>query len=129
VRRPRRWRALALAAALLIASLPARPAAGHAVLIRSTPAHRAVLARAPARVDLWFSERLEPAYSTASVWDEAGRRVDDGRVTMGPDDPRRLWVALAIRGPGLHTVTYRVLSVDGHIVESRITFTVRAQPP
>jgi len=122
------WPSLALAAALLIGPLPTRPAEAHAVLVRSAPPHRAVLAQAPERVDLWFSEQLEAAYSTVSVWNEAGRQVDDRNVTVGPDDPRRLSVALSTRGPGLHTVKYRVLSVDGHIVESRITFTVKGRP-
>jgi hypothetical protein len=45
------------------------------------------------------------------------------------DDARRLSVSLTIRAPGLYTVKYRVLSVDGHVVDSRITFTVKGQKP
>jgi hypothetical protein len=30
--------------------------------------------------------------------------------------------------PGRYTVRYRVLSVDGHVVESSFTFTVKAAP-
>jgi methionine-rich copper-binding protein CopC len=103
------------------------PAAGHASLVRSAPAHRAVLAQMPERVQLWFNERLEPAYSTVSVWSEAGAQVDAGDVTVGPDDPRRLSVTVQSRAPGLYTVKYRVLSVDGHIVDSRFSFTVKGQ--
>jgi hypothetical protein len=120
---------LALAAALLASALAVPPALAHAVLIRSSPPHRAVLAQAPERIDLWFNERLEAAYSTASVWSEAGAQVDARDVAVAPDDPRRLSVSLATRAPGHYTVKYRVLSVDGHIVDSLIIFTVKGQKP
>ncbi|HUP34532.1 MAG TPA: copper resistance CopC family protein [Candidatus Limnocylindria bacterium] len=125
--RPRRWRGGALAVTLLAGFLwPAPPAEAHASLVRSTPAHRAVLGRMPERVHLWFNERLEPAYSSVSVWNAAGAQVDARDATVGPDDPRRLSVTVETRESGLYTVTYRVLSVDGHIVEDRFTFTVKA---
>ncbi|MBI4638762.1 MAG: copper resistance protein CopC [Candidatus Rokubacteria bacterium] len=98
----------------------------HAFLVKSAPARRAVLTYPPARVDLWFNERLEPAYSTLSVWSEAGVQVDTRDATVGPNDPTRLGVPLASLGPGRYTVRFRVLSVDGHVVESSFTFSVRA---
>jgi methionine-rich copper-binding protein CopC len=121
-----RGRGGALALALLAwLACPAPPAGAHASLVRSTPAHRAVLGQMPERVQLWFNERLEPAYSTVSVWTEAGAQVDGRDVLVGPDDPRRLSVTVESRQSGLYTVKYRVLSVDGHIVDSRFTFTVK----
>lgn len=36
----------------------------------TAPARRAVLSRAPARVQLWFNERLEPQFSTLTVRDQ-----------------------------------------------------------
>jgi hypothetical protein len=83
----------------------------------------------PDRVNLWFNERLEPAYSTVSVWNEAGVQVDSRDGAVGADDPRRLSVTMQTRAAGLYTVKYRVLSVDGHIVDSRFTFTVKGQRP
>ena len=125
--RARRGRRATLAVGLLAVLLyPQPPAGAHASLVRSTPAHRAVLGQMPERVQLWFNERLEPAYSTVSVWNEAGAQVDARDVAVGPDDPRRLSVTVETRQSGLYTVTYRVLSVDGHIVDSRFTFTVKA---
>lgn len=129
-RRPR-WRlATALAGALLVAPAGIRaPAEAHASLVRSAPAHRAVLGQMPERVQLWFNERLEPAYSTVSVWSETGAQVDARDAAVGPDDPRRLSVRVQAGEPGRYTVRYRVLSVDGHIVDSRLTFTVKGQRP
>lgn len=116
-----RWLAAAAALALLLPAL-AEP---HAFLVKSSPARRAVLSHPPARVDLWFNERLEPAYSSVSVTNAAGARVDLRDVTVGPDDPRRLSVSLPPLGPGRYVVGFRVLSVDGHVVEASFPFTVK----
>jgi methionine-rich copper-binding protein CopC len=125
--RAARWAGAALAVALW-SSPPVDPVRAHAVLVRSAPSHRAVLGQAPERVDLWFNERLEPAYSTVTVWNEAGRQVDEQDGAVAADDPRRLTVSLGARTSGMYTVKYRVLSVDGHIVDSRFTFTVKGHP-
>ena len=98
--------------------------AAHASLVKSAPAARAAVDM-PARVDLWFNERLEAAYSSVSVWDAAGTRVDRQDVVVAADDPKRLSVGVSPLGPGSYTVRYRVLSVDGHVIESSYTFTVR----
>lgn len=97
----------------------------HAYLVKSSPARRAVLVRAPTEVQLWFNERLEAAFSRLTVVDGDGRQVDAGDVRVGPDDPKRLSVGVAPLAPGTYTVRYRVLSVDGHIVESEFSFTIR----
>jgi len=97
-----RWQPVALAIVLLAAA--GAPAEAHAVLVRSSPSHRAVLAQAPERVELWFNEQLEPAYSTMSVWSQAGLQVDGRDVAVGSDDPRRLSASVGTRGPGQFTV-------------------------
>ena len=119
-------RIVVLALTLLVC-LPAA-ATAHAVLVKSTPARRAVVAVTPPRVELQFNERLEPAYSTLSVWSAANARIDDGKAVVGPDDPRRLSILLPPLTPGRYTVRYRVLSVDGHIVEGTVPFEVRPRP-
>jgi copper resistance protein C len=98
----------------------------HAALVKAAPAARAVV-DTPSRVDLWFNERLEAAYSSVSVWDAGGARVDRQDVLVATDDPRRLSVGVTPLRPGSYTVRYRVLSVDGHLIESTFTFTVRSR--
>lgn len=117
---------LRLAAATLV-TLALWPAAAlaHAVLVKSVPAQRATLVEAPPRVELWFNERLEPAYSKASVTNEAGEQVDRRDVAVSAEDPRRLSVSLPPLKPGRYTVSFRVLSVDGHVVESRLSFAIK----
>ena len=123
-------RACAAAARRLIASLAgavllATPAGAHAVLVRSTPPGRATLAEQPDRVQLWFNERLEPAFSSVSVWSSAGTQVDARDARVGQDDAKRLSVTLPPVPPGVYSVRYRVLSVDGHVVDSSFSFTIR----
>ena len=116
-------RALVLALAMGVGlTAPAFP---HAALVRSAPSARATLSRVPARVELWFSERLEPAYSSLSVQNASGVPVDQRDVLVGPDDRRRLSVGIPALPPGRYVVRYRVLSVDGHVVESTFAFTVK----
>ncbi len=98
----------------------------HAVLVRSQPGARAAVARAPERVQLWFNERLEPAYSRVSVWNGAAQRVDAGDSRVTEAEPTELSVSVPPLPAGSYTVKYRVLSVDGHLVESEFVFSVRA---
>jgi methionine-rich copper-binding protein CopC len=101
---------------------------GHAYLVKSSPARRAVLSNPPARVALWFNERLEAQFSQLSVWNAEGQQVDGGDVQVGPDDGKRLSVGVPTLPAGSFTVKYRVLSVDGHIVEAEFPFTIRSRP-
>ena len=57
----------------------------HAYLMKSVPAKRAVLSHSPARIQLWFNERLEPRYSFLTLTDADGKPVQTGKseVTSG----------------------------------------------
>ena len=112
---------------LVLLALISQPiaSAAHAVLISSSPGARAMLSRAPTRVVLKFNERLEPAFSSLSVWSADGLQVDEQDVTVGPEDSRRLSVGLPRLEAGVYTVRFRVLSVDGHVVASSFPFTIR----
>jgi methionine-rich copper-binding protein CopC len=112
-------------AALLVLAAPTA-AHAHSTLVRATPAARATLKMPPERVQLWFSERLEPAYSSASVWRE-DQRIDRQDSAVSPQDPKLLTVSVPALTPGKYVVRYRVLSVDGHVVEGRLPFTVAGE--
>jgi copper resistance protein C len=96
----------------------------HAYLVKSSPARRAVLSRAPTEVQLWFNESLEPRFSRLSVWDSEGPQVDTGDGQVGPE-PTRLSVRVRPLTPGSYTVKFRVLSVASHVVEEQFSFTIR----
>ena len=121
-----RGRAILFAALTVAGALSPAAAPAHSLLVRSEPGRNATVIRAPTRVKLWFSERIEPAYARLSVWSAAGTQVDARDAAVAPDDPTLLTVSTPDLGPGRYTVRFRVLSVDGHVVESSFAFTVRA---
>jgi methionine-rich copper-binding protein CopC len=117
----------AVASLALFLALPVFPSrvSAHAYLVKSVPAQRATLLRAPARIQLWFNERLEPRYSSFTVSGPDGERVDIGKTMVGRDDAKEISAAIKIFRPGRYVIKYRVLSVDGHIVQDQFTFTVK----
>jgi len=117
-------RRLLLAALIATSARGPVPAPAHSLLVRSQPGGGATVARAPERVWLWFSERIEPAYARLAVWSEAGKQVGASDAAVHPEDPTLLAVTTPNLGPGRYTERFRVLSVDGHVVESRFIFTV-----
>lgn len=118
----RRWLVTLLAASAVL-GLHA-PARAHAALVKSEPARRAVLRKAPKRVRLWFNERLEPAYATIVIQGPAGQQVATDKARLDAEDPKLLVLELPALEPGEYTVRYRVLSVDGHTVDYGYTFTI-----
>ena len=71
-----------LALSLLLAA--ASVVAAHALLERADPRVGSSVPASPAQVRLWFSERIEPAFSSVQVLDAAGKRVDTGTVQASP---------------------------------------------
>ena len=100
-------------------------ASAHAYLVKSVPPGRASLFASPTKIQLWFNERLEPRYSSASVLDSEGKRMDRDDAQVAPDDPKQLAIGVKQLQAGKYTVKFRVLSVDGHIVEQTFPFTIR----
>ncbi len=113
------------AGTVLIFLLVPAPLSAHAYLVKSVPAQRAVLLRTPAKIQLWFNERLEPRYSSIAISDSGGNPVDTGKSEVNADDPKRLSTSIKALPAGRYLVKYRVLSVDGHIVEDQFTFTIK----
>lgn len=90
-------------------------AAAHALLVRSLPAANAELTSAPAQVELWFSEPLEPSISRAWVVDATGNELTGGGSTVDAADPTHMTLQMPALAPGIYTVVYRTLSqADGH---------------
>jgi copper resistance protein C len=112
----------AVVAAMLL--LAAAAAAAHASLERADPRAGSRVRTSPAEVKLFFTEKLEPAFSTVRVQDEAGRRVDraDGRIDDA--DAKLLRVSVAPLAPGTYRVIWRVLSVDSHVTEGEFSFRI-----
>ena len=111
---------LALVAWVLCVGL----ALAHSGLQRAEPPVESTLKRPPKELKLYFSERLEPAYSKVRVEDGQGGRVDRDDSRVDRSNPLLLRVTLPPLAPGTYTVIWRVLSVDSHITEGRFMFRV-----
>jgi methionine-rich copper-binding protein CopC len=99
-------------------------ALAHSGLQRAEPPVESKLKRPPSEVKLYFTERLEPAYSTIRVTDDHGAEVDRQDSHVDPSNPLLLRATLQPLEHGDYTVIWRVLSVDGHVTEGRFTFRV-----
>jgi methionine-rich copper-binding protein CopC len=99
-------------------------ALAHSGLQRAEPPVESKLKRPPSEVKLYFTERLEPAYSTVRVKDGHGAEVDRQDTHVDPSNPLLLRATLQPLEHGAYTVIWRVLSVDGHVTEGSFTFRV-----
>jgi copper resistance protein C len=114
------------AAAVLAAVLPLGTSTvfAHAFLDHASPAVGSSVPSAPAAVTMWFTQQLEPAFTTATVTDKSGKNVDSGAAEVNPKDPMELRVPLNPLPPGTYTVAWHALSVDTHTTTGHFTFTV-----
>ena len=107
------------------AALRPAPAYAHAELMQSDPPAQAALTRAPAQVQLLFTEAVEPRSIEVSVLDRDRRRVDrdDARLLPGTNDT--VVLSLGDLPPGTYTIAWKVTSaIDGHTTRGRVPFSV-----
>ncbi len=101
------------------------PVRAHANLIQSVPEVNASLDRSPAQIELFFSESVEPSFSTIQVIDGNGNRVDNDDTLVDPAYPAHVTVSLRSLPDGVYTVSWQVLSsVDSHITAGAFPFAV-----
>ena len=111
----------------MILCLHVAPALAHSMLVKAEPPRRAVLAKTPAQVRLWFNEELEGEYASLIVLDAEKHPVTEIKPQLASDDPKSIVLPLPVLAPGKYSVKFRVLSVDGHVVESSFDFTVKGK--
>lgn len=97
----------------------------HVTLSSSIPAAGSVVHGSPAEVRLWFSDALEPRFSTVKVFDSSGRQVDKHDNRVERSNPTIVRVSLEPLVAGTYTVHWRVVSVDTHVIKGRFTFSVQ----
>jgi methionine-rich copper-binding protein CopC len=110
--------------ALALLALAAPKADAHAFLDHASPAVGSTVHGSPAQVQLFYTQNLEPAFSTVKVVDASGKQVDKGNKAVDPKNPAELEVSLNALPPGDYKVIWRVLSVDTHTTEGKFDFTV-----
>jgi copper transport protein len=112
---------------VLLTALPGVPAPvvlAHAELVGSEPADGAVLATAPDRVRLYFSEPIERDFYGLAVYTSGRERIDRRDARIPANNIQSLEVGLNDAGPGVYTVVWRALSIDGHVVRGAFAYSV-----
>lgn len=97
----------------------------HAALVKSDPPRRATLTLPPKHIQLWFNEKIEGAYASVIVKDSQQNIVTTNSPESITDDPKSILLNLPELEPGRYNVHYRVMSVDGHVIESNFDFNVK----
>ncbi|MBS0182533.1 MAG: copper resistance protein CopC [Nitrospira sp.] len=110
-----------------VLGVPATSAFAHSMLVKAEPPRRAVLTKSPIQVRLWFNEKIEGDYASLVVVDARKQPITDLKPTLAPDDQKSIILPLPELPPGKYSVKFRVLSVDGHVVESSFDFTVKGE--
>ncbi len=105
----------------LLLLLATGEASAHAFLDHAEPRVGNKVASPPREVTLWFSQKLEAAFSTITVTNAAGERVDTGKPRISGN---QMSVSLRPGGAGTYHVTWQVLSVDTHRTDGNFTFKV-----
>ncbi len=101
----------------------------HARLVKATPADGAALSQAPTAVVLAFNEAPELEFSKVSVLGPQDKVLLEQIPLQGGD---RNSLKIPLPPPlaaGTYTVKYRILSVDGHLVEGKTTFSLTPTSP
>jgi methionine-rich copper-binding protein CopC len=106
---------------LLLTLIAATGASAHAFLDHAEPRVGNKVATPPHEVTLWFTQKLEPAFSNVTVTNAAGQRVDTGKPRFGGS---QMSISLRPGGAGTYHVTWHVLSVDTHTTDGKFTFQV-----
>jgi hypothetical protein len=100
------------------------PAAAHAFLDHALPAVGSTVHASPPVVRLWFTEELEPVFSTVRVLDRNDKQVDAGDSHVESSDSTVLGATVPALAPGTYRVVWRVVSIDTHVTEGAYTFDV-----
>jgi methionine-rich copper-binding protein CopC len=101
------------------------PVLAHAALVKTEPPRRAVLTKAPSQVQLWFNEEIESAYASLVVLDTGKNPVTEVKPQLASDNQKSIVLPLPKLTPGKYSVKFRVLSLDGHVIQSSFDFTVK----
>ena len=122
----RRFLVLAVPLALCLTLLFPAIASAHAILLRSDPGEDSVLSIAPKQVHTWYSEALNPAFSTAVVVNGDNKRVDNRDAHVSSSDQTEMDVTLQPNlPPAVYIVIWRTDSAaDGHILRGTFIFSV-----
>jgi methionine-rich copper-binding protein CopC len=114
---------LTLTAAVVAALALGVSLQAHAKLLKTAPADKATVAKAPTAVQLWFNEAIDVKLSKVEV------TGPDGKVALGvvhAMEPKQLMGPITGKMTnGSYTVDWQTAGDDGHVQKGSFTFTLK----
>ncbi len=108
----------------LLLLLPAARVSAHVFLERSDPGVGGKIHSAPAAVRIWFTEAIDPVFSSIQVFDATGKQVDKKDTHSDRSSRSLLQISLPRLGPGTYKVAWGVVSVDTHVTKGAFRFQI-----
>lgn len=117
-------RTLAWLVALAL-SVVAAGAFAHAFVDHAVPAVGSTVHDPPREIAIWFTQELEPAFSTIKLQDAKGNAIAAAaKNAVDPSNRTLLRLPVPPLAPGKYRVVWHVLSIDSHVTEGDFTFDV-----
>ncbi|MDT0017559.1 copper resistance CopC/CopD family protein [Listeria swaminathanii] len=108
---------------LYILIVPVQHVSAHAYLENSNPADQSHIKTAPEKVTLVFNEEIEADFPLIEVKDSSGKRVETGKTAVSKKNNHMVEASLpADLKDDVYSVSWRVVSADGHAVTGVISF-------
>ena len=111
--------------AIIALLFTATSAWAHAFLDHAEPAVGSTVNTPITEIKIWYTEKLEPAFSQIQVVDRHGKPVTQNRAVVDSSDPSLLKLSVPTLAPGEYKVSWKVMSVDTHMTVGNFSFTVR----
>jgi copper resistance protein C len=97
----------------------------HAFLDHADPKVGSTVTNSPPIIKIWFTQQLEPVFSSIEVQDAQGKQVDKKDMRLDDKDKTLLIVSVPKLPDGTYTVIWHAVSVDTHRTQGRFKFTVK----
>lgn len=108
---------------LYLLIVPVQHVSAHAYLENSNPADQSHIQTAPEKVTLVFNEEIEADFPLIEVKDSSGKQVETGKTTVSKKNNHMVEASLpADLKADVYSVSWRVVSADGHAVTGIISF-------
>ena len=117
----KRYRKILILFLLFIVFVP-QDVFAHAILEKASPAPNSQVKGPPKEIVLTFNERMEGEFYSIKVFNADGDIVTESETQLSIDQ-KQLSQVLPSLSDGTYTVSYRVLSADGHPIEGSYVFT------
>lgn len=95
----------------------------HASLEKVTPVPDSHLQSSPKEILLLFNERIENELYSIKVFNNLGESISDGKTKLNVDQRQLTYTIPPLRN-GNYTVSYSVISADGHPIKGSYIFSV-----